>query len=106
MRHALFCFCQGEHAPLGTACDGARQVQGAGLSVSAGQDKIFQWREGIVVAVDFFFQPQAVSFGKAILLVAALGTTEIGAQVEKVVLNTTEQIAQRDDICLFLRLLG
>ena len=85
---------KGHADAFGAADDGASEVERSGEGRAAWQDETVEGLEGVVVLVDGFFQSRGLrgddAQTRAGLLVFGDGRREVGAEVEEIVLNESQ----------------
>ncbi len=93
----MFRFNKRSDPAFGAACHGAGHMQSGGGFGPAGQDERFQRREARVVLVDEPFEPGDLILRDAQartgLLAAVARDAEVGADVEKILLNHQQRLA-------------
>ena len=86
--------CEPRNAALGTARDGAREMQSSRNLAAARQDERGERREFGVHGVDLFFKSFDLARhdaqGALATLALALGRAEIGAEIEQVILDAAQ----------------
>ena len=86
---------QAEDFPFTTPGDAACQMQLRALGAAAGQDETLQWPEVCVELIDLLFETRDLggndSQGLARFLVLGERPTEVGTEVEEIVLDSAEK---------------